>query len=123
MDLKEIMLYVSDIMTVESFRQAKSFNSSSLGEDEDSRKEWLNRIKEKFFFRWLNGTDVFVKNGNVLETVESCIDIIAEHHLEVEELAKTLQADTVKNITVAANNSRIILRLGIDFTASLPGGE
>jgi hypothetical protein len=43
------------------------------------------------------GNDVFVKNGNVLETVESCIDIIAEHYREVEELAKTLQADTVKN--------------------------
>ncbi len=43
-----------------------------------------------------SGTDVFIKNGNVLETVESCIDIIAEHFREVEELASMLKADTVK---------------------------
>jgi LEA14-like dessication related protein len=40
--------------------------------------------------------DVFVKNGNVLETVESCVNIIAEHHKEVEGLAAKLEADTVK---------------------------
>jgi len=43
------------------------------------------------------GNDVFVKNGNVLETVESCIDIVASHHMEVQELANTLQADTLKD--------------------------
>ncbi|MCT4586421.1 MAG: hypothetical protein N4A71_01220 [Carboxylicivirga sp.] len=43
-----------------------------------------------------SGTDVFVKNGNVLETVESCIEIIAEHFLEVEELASMLQGDNMK---------------------------
>jgi len=43
------------------------------------------------------GTDKFLKNGNVLETVESCINIIADHYREVEELAKNLQADSVKN--------------------------
>ena len=42
------------------------------------------------------GTDTFIKNGNVLETVESCIDIVADHYREVEELAKILQADTIK---------------------------
>jgi hypothetical protein len=43
-----------------------------------------------------SGTDVFVKNGNVLETVESCIEIIAEHFREVEELASMLQGDNMK---------------------------
>ena len=43
-----------------------------------------------------SGTDVFIKNGNVLETVESCIETIAEHFREVEELASMLKADTVK---------------------------
>ncbi|MCT4643619.1 MAG: hypothetical protein N4A74_01435 [Carboxylicivirga sp.] len=43
-----------------------------------------------------SGTDVFVKNGNVLETVESCIDIIGSHFREVEELAGTLQAGSLK---------------------------
>ncbi|MCT4643885.1 MAG: hypothetical protein N4A74_02780 [Carboxylicivirga sp.] len=43
-----------------------------------------------------SGTDVFVKNGNVIETVESCIDIIAEHFIEVEELAQMLKSDNLK---------------------------
>ena len=43
-----------------------------------------------------SGTDVFVKNGNVLETVESCIEIIAENFREVEELASMLQGDNTK---------------------------
>ncbi len=43
------------------------------------------------------GTDKFIKNGNVLETVENCINIVADHYREVEELAKHLQADSVKS--------------------------
>jgi hypothetical protein len=43
-----------------------------------------------------NGQDTFIKNGNVIETVESCIDIIGSHFREVEELASTLQGDSLK---------------------------
>jgi hypothetical protein len=43
------------------------------------------------------GTEVFVKNGNVLETVESCIDIVASHYREVEDLARELKANTLKD--------------------------
>lgn len=43
------------------------------------------------------GKEVFVKNGNVLETVESCIDIVASHHREVEDLARELKADNLKD--------------------------
>lgn len=43
------------------------------------------------------GKDVLIKNGNVLETVESCINIIAEHYREVEDLAKGLQTDSLKD--------------------------
>ncbi len=43
------------------------------------------------------GADKFIKNGNVLETVESCINMVADHYREVEELAKHLQADSIKN--------------------------
>ncbi|WP_289054989.1 hypothetical protein [Carboxylicivirga marina] len=46
-----------------------------------------------------SGKDVFVKNGNVLETVESCIETIAEHYREVEELASMLK---VGSVTVSA---------------------
>ncbi|WP_139314964.1 hypothetical protein, partial [Saccharicrinis aurantiacus] len=43
-----------------------------------------------------DGNQVLVKNGNVLETVEGCIDIVASHYREVEDLAQYLQADTLK---------------------------
>uniref|UniRef100_UPI0021CB7A6C hypothetical protein n=1 Tax=Carboxylicivirga litoralis TaxID=2816963 RepID=UPI0021CB7A6C len=43
-----------------------------------------------------NGQDTFIKNGNVIETVESCIDIIGTHFREVEELASMLQGDSLK---------------------------
>ena len=42
------------------------------------------------------GQDKFIKNGNVIETVESCIDTIASHFREVEELASSLEVDSVK---------------------------
>nr|WP_321409089.1 hypothetical protein [uncultured Carboxylicivirga sp.] len=44
-----------------------------------------------------SGKDVFVKNGNVIETVESCIDLIAEHYREVEGLAQMLHTDSLKD--------------------------
>ncbi len=44
-----------------------------------------------------DGANTFIKNGNVLETVESCINIIANHYREVEDLAQKLQSDSVKN--------------------------
>ncbi|MCW3806182.1 hypothetical protein [Plebeiibacterium marinum] len=44
-----------------------------------------------------SGKDVFVKNGNVIETVESCIDLIAEHYREVEGLAQMLQTNNLKD--------------------------
>ncbi len=44
-----------------------------------------------------SGKDVLLKNGNVLETVESCIDIVAQHYREVEDLAKMLQGDNLKS--------------------------
>jgi hypothetical protein len=44
-----------------------------------------------------DGKSKLIKTGNVLETVESCVDIVANHYLEVEDLANTLRADTLKN--------------------------
>ncbi|MBN2262801.1 MAG: hypothetical protein JW735_07810, partial [Prolixibacteraceae bacterium] len=44
-----------------------------------------------------NGQDTFIKNGNVIETVESCIDLIGSHFREVEELASMLQGDSLKD--------------------------
>ncbi|MBR8536711.1 hypothetical protein KDU71_14135 [Carboxylicivirga sediminis] len=76
----------------------QNMNGLALGElgivsgprnTQDGRK--FNHLIKK-----ASGTDVFVKNGNVLETVESCIEIIAEHFREVEELASMLQGDNMK---------------------------
>ncbi len=76
----------------------ENMNGLALGElgivsgprnTQDGRK--FNHLIKK-----ASGTDVFIKNGNVLETVESCIDIIAEHHREVEGLAEMLQTDNLK---------------------------
>ena len=47
--------------------------------------------------RKAEGKDLYLKTGNVLETVESCIDLVASHYREVEGLAKALQADSLKN--------------------------
>jgi hypothetical protein len=43
-----------------------------------------------------NGQNTFIKNGNVIETVESCIDIIGTYFREVEELASILKVDSLK---------------------------
>ena len=43
-----------------------------------------------------DGKDKAIKTGNVIDTVESCIDIIGSHFREVEELAVTLQGDALK---------------------------
>lgn len=43
------------------------------------------------------GKEIFIENGNVIETVESCIDIVENNHKEVESLAKSLQSNTLKN--------------------------
>ncbi len=42
------------------------------------------------------GKDMYLKEGDVTATVEACIDIVAEHYREVEALAKTLQAHTIR---------------------------
>ncbi len=43
------------------------------------------------------GKEVFLKTGNVYETVENCIDIVAGHYHEVEGLAKELKAESLKD--------------------------
>ncbi len=42
------------------------------------------------------GKDVYIKDGDVTATVEACIELVAEHYREVEALAKSLQANNLK---------------------------
>ena len=44
-----------------------------------------------------DGKSKLIKTGNVLETVESCVNIVDDHYREVADLANTLKADTLKN--------------------------
>ncbi len=55
-----------------------------------------NGKKFNHLIKKANGKDTLIKNGNVIETVENCIDIIASHYREVEELASQLKSDTLK---------------------------
>nr|WP_319401763.1 hypothetical protein [uncultured Carboxylicivirga sp.] len=87
------------ITTTQNLTEDNNMNGLALGQlgivsgprnTQDGRK-FNNLIKKA------TGKEVFVKNGNVLETVESCIDIVASHHREVEDLARKLKADTLKD--------------------------
>ncbi|MCU4176450.1 hypothetical protein [Carboxylicivirga sp. N1Y90] len=99
-----------------SFKSTTTMSGFALGQlgivsgprnTQDGRK-YNNLIKRA------TGTETFVKNGNVLETVESCIEIIADHYREVEDLAKMLKSgshtepgevkDTCRNIFNFAYN-------------------
>lgn len=42
------------------------------------------------------GEELLLKNGNVIETVEACVELVANHYLEVADLAKTLQGASVR---------------------------
>ncbi|MBN2729127.1 MAG: hypothetical protein JXR53_07870 [Bacteroidales bacterium] len=83
--------------------------TQSLTEDEDMNglakgglgivsgpRDTQNGQKFNHLIKRADGNEVFVKNGNVIETVESCIDIIASHYREVEGLAKELQGGSLK---------------------------
>ncbi len=55
-----------------------------------------NGSKYNHLIKKAAGEDRHLKEGDVSETVEACIDIVADHYREVEELAKHLQGGSVK---------------------------
>ncbi|WP_147272012.1 hypothetical protein [Marinilabilia salmonicolor] len=61
------------------------------------------------------GTDKFIKNGNVLETVENCINIVADHYREVEELAKTLKSGSLTEPVEVKNTCRNIFNFAYTY--------
>ena len=86
------------ITTTQSLTEEQDMNGLALGElgivsgprNTQNGKRFNSLIKKA------NGQDTFIKNGNVIETVESCIDVIGSHYREVEELARMLQGDSLK---------------------------
>ena len=86
------------ITTTQSLTEEQDMNGLALGElgivsgpRNTQNGKRFNRLIKK-----ANGQDTFIKNGNVIETVESCIDVISSHYWEVEELARMLQGDSLK---------------------------
>ncbi|WP_291861581.1 hypothetical protein [Marinilabilia sp.] len=61
------------------------------------------------------GTEKFIKNGNVLETVENCINIVADHYREVEELAKTLKSGSLTEPVEVKNTCRNIFNFAYTY--------
>jgi len=86
------------LTTTQSLSEDENMNGLALGalgivsgpRNTQNGKRFNHLIKKA------NGQDTFIKNGNVIETVESCIDIIGTHFREVEELASMLQGDSLK---------------------------
>ncbi|MDA3883159.1 MAG: hypothetical protein PF481_07725 [Bacteroidales bacterium] len=62
-----------------------------------------------------NGQDTFIKNGNVLETVENCIDIIGSHYREVESLAKMLKVGEVTEPAEVKDTCRNIFNFSYNY--------
>jgi hypothetical protein len=86
------------ITTTQSLSEDENMNGLALGElgIVSGPRNTQNGIRFNHLIKKANGKDTFIKNGNVIETVESCIDLIATHYREVEELASMLQSDTLK---------------------------
>jgi hypothetical protein len=86
------------LTTTQSLSEDENMNGLALGElgIVSGPRNTQNGKRFNHLIKKANGQDTFIKNGNVIETVESCIDIIGTHFREVEELASTLQGDSLK---------------------------
>ncbi|MGQ1783871.1 hypothetical protein [Saccharicrinis sp. GN24d3] len=86
------------LTTTQSLSEDENMNGFALGElgIVSGPRNTQNGKRFNHLIKKANGQDTFIKNGNVIETVESCIDIIGTHFREVEELASMLQGDSLK---------------------------
>ncbi len=86
------------LTTTQSLSEEQNMNGLALGElgIVSGPRNTQNGKRFNHLIKKANGLDTFIKNGNVIETVESCIDIIGTHFREVEELASMLQGDSLK---------------------------
>jgi len=86
------------LTTTQSLSEEQNMNGLALGElgIVSGPRNTQNGKRFNHLIKKANGQDTFIKNGNVIETVESCIDIIGTHFREVEELASNLQGGSLK---------------------------
>ncbi len=87
------------ITTTQSLTDDNMEGLAALGElgIVSGQRNTQNGKKFNHLIKKANGQDVFLKNGNVIETVETCIELIGSHYREVEELAQILKGDTLKD--------------------------
>ncbi|WP_430933249.1 hypothetical protein [Saccharicrinis sp. 156] len=87
------------LTTTQSLSEDENMNGLALGElgIVSGPRNTQNGKKFNHLIKKANGQDTFIKNGNVIETVENCIDTIGSHYREVEELASLLKSDTLKD--------------------------
>ncbi len=62
-----------------------------------------------------DGEDLFVKTGDVYETVETCIEIVANNYREVEQLAEHLKAGTASTPAEIKATCRNIFNFSYNF--------
>ncbi len=86
------------LTTTQNLTEESDMNGLALGElgIVSGPRNTQNGKRFNHLIKKANGQDTFIKNGNVIETVESCIDIIGTHFREVEELASNLQGGSLK---------------------------
>jgi hypothetical protein len=86
------------ITTTQNLTEESDMNGLALGElgIVSGPRNTQNGKKFNHLIKRANGDDIFLKNGNVIETVENCIDLIASNYREVEGLAKIMQGDSRK---------------------------
>jgi hypothetical protein len=87
------------ITTTQSLTEEQDMNGLATGNlgIVSGPRNTQNGKKFNHLIKRADGQEVFVKNGNVIETVENCIEIIGSHFREVEELASMLQGDSLKD--------------------------
>ncbi len=87
------------LTTTQSLSEEQNMNGLALGElgIVSGPRNTQNGKKFNHLIKKANGQDVFIKNGNVIDTVENCIDTIGSHYREVEELASLLKGKTLKD--------------------------
>ncbi|MBN2833446.1 MAG: hypothetical protein JXR48_00625 [Candidatus Delongbacteria bacterium] len=86
------------ITTTQSLTEEQDMNGLATGNlgIVSGPRNTQNGKKFNHLIKRANGQEIYLKNGNVIQTVENCIDIIASHHREVEDLARTLKGSSLK---------------------------
>jgi hypothetical protein len=86
------------ITTTQSLTEEQDMNGLAMGNlgIVSGPRNTQNGKKFNHLIKRADGQEIYLKNGNVIETVENCIDLIASHHREVEDLARTLKGSSLK---------------------------